>query len=181
MRAKTFDLVVLPSVHPDHGYDQPRFKVGAKRALEGIARSPAAVVLHRLIGSTAHVIMDIRDEPYICETSIRLFPHHLWYFKRELDFSQTTQLSKVRPLPLFLQMSVRLRRLSRKASTCFSPVLFAMRFGRKLSKRQGALQTGASACCSDHAVALCRIHGGNGQVMAGSPPEGYGLGLLPPL
>lgn len=102
LRAKTFDLIVLPSVHPDHSYDQPRFKVGAKHALEGIASSPAAALLHRLIGSTAYVIMDIRDETCICETSIRLFPHHLWYFKRELDFSQTTRLSKVRPLPLFL-------------------------------------------------------------------------------
>ncbi|NOJ43319.1 glycosyltransferase family protein [Bradyrhizobium australiense] len=104
---KTYDLIVLPAIHPDHRFDQPLHKLIAKSMLRAFGRSPAfSRLLNRLlIGTNRHAIIDVRDERNLCETTIRLFPRNTLYFKRELDLDRTTDpqaLDRVRPLSLFV-------------------------------------------------------------------------------
>ena len=89
MRGRTYDLLVLPAVHPDHEYDQSHFKLAAKHALRAAAGVPGVPkLLDRLVGATPYIIIDLWDDPSVCETTMRLFPRHLCYFKRELDFGR---------------------------------------------------------------------------------------------
>ncbi|MEH2506442.1 MULTISPECIES: glycosyltransferase [unclassified Bradyrhizobium] len=104
---KTYDLIVLPAIHPDHRFDQPLHKLLAKSMLQAFGRSPAfSRLLNRLIiGANRHAIVDVRDERDLCETTIRLFPRNTLYFKRELDLDRILDLQapdRVRPLSLFV-------------------------------------------------------------------------------
>lgn len=106
VRNRTYDLIVLPAIHPDHKFDEPRNKLAAKFFLRTAARSPlSSALLDRLIGSSCHVIVDVGDERHLCETTIRLFPRNTLYFKRELDLDRSTEpqaAGRVRPLSLFV-------------------------------------------------------------------------------
>ncbi len=107
IRNETYDLIVLPAIHPDHRFDQPPLKLVAKSMLRAFGRSPASSrLLNRLIiGSNRHAIVDVRDERNLCETTIRLFPRNTLYFKRELDLDRITDpqaLDRIRPLSLFV-------------------------------------------------------------------------------
>ena len=113
IRNNAYDLVVLPAIHPDHRFDQPRHKLVAKSMLQALGRSPAiSRLLNRhIIGSNPHAIVDIRDERKLCETTIRLFPQHMLYFKRELDLDLITDpqvRDRMRPLSLFVPNERRL-------------------------------------------------------------------------
>jgi hypothetical protein len=106
LRRRSYDLVVLPAVHADHGWQHSHAKVAAKYALRHAAQLPlASNLLRPVLRDTPHIIIDIRDEPIICATTQRLFPRHLAYFKRELDLDRSVpseQRDRLRPLPLFL-------------------------------------------------------------------------------
>src|SRR5215510_6317772 len=83
---RDFDLIVLPAIHPQHIDDQSRLKLMSKAMLRGGANVPAvAALLHRLgLRSARHIVLDIHDDPWLCDTTLRLFPHYALYFKREL-------------------------------------------------------------------------------------------------
>jgi hypothetical protein len=104
--SKAYDVIVLPTIQPYHRFDEPRPKLIAKTVLQTAARSSASLaVLNRLVGSRCHVIVDVGDDRRLCETTVRLFPGNLLYFKRELDLDGVTgsqARDRVRPLPLFL-------------------------------------------------------------------------------
>ena len=107
LRAGGYDLVVLPAIQPDHKAGQPRGKLVAKAMLDAASRWQAgAVWLSRLmLGSTRHIIVDISDDRHLCQPTMRLFPGHTLYFKRELDLdlgSWPQAPDRVRPLSLFL-------------------------------------------------------------------------------
>lgn len=107
LRKRAYDLIVLPAIHPDHRFDQPRHKLLAKSVLLALGRSQAfSRLLNRfVVAAKGHVIVDVRDERSLCETTIRLFPRSTLYFKRELDLDQIKDpqtLDRVRPLPLFV-------------------------------------------------------------------------------
>jgi hypothetical protein len=102
-RNGAYDLVVLPAVHPEHRFDEPWHKLVAKFILKRVARSGVVPgLVSRLAGACPHVIVDTGDDRRLCETTIRLFPKSLLYFKRELDLDRTARSGRVRPLPFFL-------------------------------------------------------------------------------
>jgi hypothetical protein len=106
IRSQAYDLVVLPAINPDHRYDESPCKLIVKTLLQAMARSqPAVISLNHLLGSSPHIIVDIGDNRGLCTTSLRLFPRHCGYFKRELDldYALAPRLARrVRPLPLFV-------------------------------------------------------------------------------
>lgn len=107
MRAQRFDLVVLPAINPQHRYDQPPHKLLAKSVLDSAAHSAyGAMLCGRLLGPTPHIIVDIGDYPWLCRTTMRLFPRHALYFKRELALE--AEGPRVRPLSLFVPNEARL-------------------------------------------------------------------------
>jgi hypothetical protein len=113
IRNNVYDLIVLPAIHPDHRFDQPRHKLVAKSMLQVLGRSPiiSRLLNRHFIGSNSHAIVDIRDERKLCETTIRLLPRHTLYFKRELDLdliADPQTLDRVRPLSLFVPNEGRL-------------------------------------------------------------------------
>ena len=102
-----FDLIVLPSIHPQHVHGQSRYKLMTKAMLRGAANVPAASALLHLFGlrSARYIILDIHDNPRLCETTLRLFPRFALYFKRELALDASHSrlpIGKFRPLPLIL-------------------------------------------------------------------------------
>jgi hypothetical protein len=104
---REFDLVVLPSIHPQHVEDQSRYKLISKAMLHGAANVPGAAALLHLFGlrSARHIILDIHDDPRLCETTLRLFPRFALYFKRELALDAAHSrppIGKFKPLPLIL-------------------------------------------------------------------------------
>jgi hypothetical protein len=117
---RTYDLVVLPAIHPDHGFDQPKGKQLVKNGLQLAGKlSGIGALLDRLVGTTPNIIVDIRDESVLCETTRRLFPRHVRYFKRELDEHQTDRDPRIRPLPLFLPDSTQIPMSRRKSIDVF--------------------------------------------------------------
>jgi hypothetical protein len=107
LRGREFDLIVLPAIHPQHVEDQSRYKLISKAALRGAANVPAVAALLQRFGlrCARHVILDIHDDPRLCETTLRLFPHFALYFKRELALDalpDTPASGKFKPLPLIL-------------------------------------------------------------------------------
>lgn len=105
LRTRSYDLVVLPAIHPDHRFDAWQ-KLAAKSALQFASRrAMCSQLLLRLMGSCPHIIVDIRDERHLCETTLRLFPQATHYFKRELDFDRDVEVgiqASLCPLPLFV-------------------------------------------------------------------------------
>jgi Glycosyl transferases group 1 len=104
---REFDLIILPAVHPQHVHDQSRCKLISKAVLRRIASVPAlAMLLHRFgLRSARHVVLDIHDDPLMCHTTLRLFPHCMLYFKRELALGEAPggpSAGKFRPFPLIL-------------------------------------------------------------------------------
>lgn len=109
MHARHFDLVVLPAIHPDHHYDEPPHKVLAKFALQSAARVPrSAMLLDRLFAGGRHIIVDIADYVRLCDTTIRLFPRHALYFKREFELGGNADGGRARPLSLFAPNEARM-------------------------------------------------------------------------
>jgi hypothetical protein len=107
IRGREFDLVVLPAIHPDHVHNQSKIKLMAKAMLRGAAGVAAvAGLVHRFgLRGTHHVVLDVADERYLCDTTLRLFPKCALYFKREFDLDvprEGTLAGKVRPVPLIL-------------------------------------------------------------------------------
>jgi hypothetical protein len=103
VRNGTYDLIVLPAIHPEHRFDEPWHKLAAKSVLDTAARSTIlAPLLRRVVGSCRHIAVDIGDDRCFCEATIRLFPRLSLYFKRELDLDQIADPGRVRPLPLFV-------------------------------------------------------------------------------
>jgi hypothetical protein len=103
VRNNTYDLVVLPAIHPEHRFDEPWHKLAAKFVLQTAARSAVfSALLNRVVGSCRHVIVDTGDYRRLCEATIRLFPRSTLYFQRELDLDRITEPVRVRPLPLFV-------------------------------------------------------------------------------
>ncbi|HWX30004.1 MAG TPA: glycosyltransferase [Steroidobacteraceae bacterium] len=103
VRNDTYDLVVLPAIHPEHRFDEPWHKLAAKSVLQTATRSAVfSALLSRIVGSCRHVIVDIGDDRHFCEATVRLFPRSILYFKRELDLDRIAERSRVRPLPLFV-------------------------------------------------------------------------------
>jgi hypothetical protein len=103
VRDGTYDLVVLPAIHPEHRFDEPWHKLAAKFVVQTVARSAVfSALLSRVVGSCRHVIVDIGDDRRLCEATIRLFPRSTLYFKRELDLDRITERGRIRPLPLFV-------------------------------------------------------------------------------
>jgi hypothetical protein len=106
IRAGEYDLVILPAIHPDHKYADTWQKLAAKNALEAASRRVlSSRLLGVLMGPSRQVILDLRDEIHLCETTLRLFPGATHYFKRELDRNRSAipgMRAKLRPLSLFL-------------------------------------------------------------------------------
>ena len=103
VRNNTYDLIVLPAIHPEDGFDHSWHKLAGKFALKTVAQSAVlSALFSRVVGSCRHVIVDIMDDRRLCEATIRLFPNSTLYFKRELDLDRITELSRVCPLPLFV-------------------------------------------------------------------------------
>jgi hypothetical protein len=107
IRARKFDLIVLPAIHPDHVHNQTPVKLLSKAVLRNVSKAPVvAAMLHRLVlRGTAHVVLDISDERHLCETTQRLLPKHALYFKRELAIGESHEgalTGRVRPIPLIL-------------------------------------------------------------------------------
>ena len=107
IRNGEYDLIVIPAIHADHRFDQPRHKLAAKSLLRAMAGSPTCSrMLGRVaVGSCCHIVVDLRDERQLCETALRVFPGAALYFKRELDLDEINQRQvpvAVRPLPLFI-------------------------------------------------------------------------------
>lgn len=104
---REFDLIVLPAIHPQHVDDQSRYKLMSKAMLRGAANVPAAAtLLHRFgLRPARHVVLDIHDDPRLCDTTLRLFPHCALYFKRELALDgphSRPPAGKFKPVPLIL-------------------------------------------------------------------------------
>jgi hypothetical protein len=102
-----FDLIVLPAIHPAHVHNQSRVKLISKAMLRSAAKVPAvASLVHRFgLRGTRYVVLDVADERYLCDTTLRLFPKCALYFKREFDLDEPregTLAGKVRPVPLIL-------------------------------------------------------------------------------
>jgi hypothetical protein len=118
VRRQVYDLVVLPAIHPDHRFDEPSHKLLAKNMLQSIAQSQRAVTgLNHLLGPSRHIIVDIADDRGLCTTSLRLFPRHSCYFKRELDLAlqrDARSAGQLRPLPLFVPNEARIPALQPK-------------------------------------------------------------------
>ena len=110
---REFDLIVLPAIHPQHVDDQSRFKLMSKAMLRGVANVPAvATLLHRFgLRSSRYVVLDIHDDPHLCDTTLRLLPHCALYFKRELALEgphSRPSGGKFKPLPLILPDETRI-------------------------------------------------------------------------
>jgi hypothetical protein len=102
-----FDLIVLPAIHPEHVHNQSKIKLISKAMLRRAADLPGAAGLgHRLgLRGTRHIVLDVADERYLCDTTLRLFPKCALYFKREYDSSEPlkgTAAGKIKPIPLIL-------------------------------------------------------------------------------
>ena len=107
MRGERFDLVVLPAINPGHRYEQPPHKLFAKSALQSAARSRhGATLCGRVLGANRHIIVDVGDDRRLCRTTMRLFPRHALYFKRELALAD--EGTRVRPLSLFVPNEARM-------------------------------------------------------------------------
>jgi hypothetical protein len=104
---RRFDLIVLPAIHPEHTYDQPKFKSSLKSLCGKLSRVSAfATTLDWIaLRPSRYVILDISDYRHLCSTTLGLFPRCALYFKRELvlDEARDSKLAgKVKPLPLIL-------------------------------------------------------------------------------
>jgi hypothetical protein len=123
VRRQVYDLVVLPAIHPDHRYDEPSHKLLVKNMLQAIGQSQRAVTgLNYLLGPCRHIIVDMGDNRGLCTTSLRLFPRHSCYFKRELDLDLLTDVRvavQLRPLPLFVPNEARIPTLQPKSVDVF--------------------------------------------------------------
>ena|SRR5215471_17639577 len=103
VRNGTYDLIVLPAIHPEHRFDEPWHKLAVKSLLGRTAGSTIfSARLGRAVGSCRHIVLDIADDRRFCEATIRLFPRFTLYFKRELDLDRITTPCRARPLPLFV-------------------------------------------------------------------------------
>jgi hypothetical protein len=107
IRRREFDLIVLPAIHPQHVHNQSKIKLMSKAMLRNAAKVPAlANLVHRFgLRSTSCVVLDIHDERSLCDTTLRLFPHCAFYFKRELALNEprhATLAGKIKPMSLIL-------------------------------------------------------------------------------
>ena len=184
---REFDLIVLPAIHPQHVDDQSRFKLMSKAMLRGAANVPAvATLLHRFgLRSSRYVVLDIHDDPRLCDTTLRLLPHCALYFKRELALDgphSRPSAGKFKPLPLILPDESRIPPSREKDID----LVFAGRLCNDTRKRaaeaaRGLAAQGVPRLRSGQAIAVSRLHGGPGQIMARALTGRSGLGLLPSL
>ena len=119
IRRREFDLIVLPAIHPQHVNDQSSYKLMMKSTLRSAAKLPTvAALLHRHgLCTTPSVVLDIHDDHRLCETTLRLFPRSMLYFKREFAFDEPMHgplTGKIRPISLVLPDERRIPNNSKK-------------------------------------------------------------------